>query len=338
MGIGTLNDSKVYQAQFQTGLFETVSQAVNAFNGASANTIQLGTEYHRGNFLQEAFFTIADTLAVRTLSSTADVSDTKLSQDEFVSPKINWREGPVAGTYDQFKKIGDTPETLAYVLGQQAGAKMAQKMLSSALAALKGLFFATDAAFGAAQYDASGITAPDDNINYINLIRTQAKLGDAGNRIAAWVMDSASFYKLAEKAAGITIDTVAGVLIAQGNLVTMGKPVIITDSSYLKVDANSIANDKSIIYGLVPSAVRITVSEDTEYEFVTITGKQNLIRRYQAEGAYTLSAKGAKWSTSTVNPTDAALATKTNWTKACTSIKDGPGVALISQGNFASAQ
>ena len=340
MAIGTLNDVILYQAQFQTGLYETVSQAVNAFNAASAGTIILETAFHRGHFLQEAFFLLGDTLTTRVLSSVADVSDSKLSEGELVSPKVNWRDGPVAGTYDQFKKIGDTPERLAFVLGQQAGAKLAQKMISSVTATLKGLFYTTDSAFGACQYDSHGVgTAGVDNvITYKNLVRAQSIYGDAGNRIAAWLMDGASYFKLAEGALGITLDTVAGIQIAAGSVHTMGKPVIITDSPYLRVEANSLSNDRSLVYGLVPSALRVAISEDMNVEIQTITGKANLITRYQSEGAYTVSVKGAKWSTATVNPTDAALATKTNWTKAATSIKDGPGVLLLAQGNFISTK
>lgn len=333
MATGTINNFTVYQAQFQTGLFERVAQNTAAFNAASAGCIVLETKLHPGNFLQQANFLLGAGLRVRTLSSVADISDVPLTQGEEVAPKVSWADGPYGDTADAFAKISQDPAELYYILGQQAGEKLAQMMLNSACAALKGLLFASDAAFGACQYDSSGLSA-NDTVNYKNLIRAIAKLGDRGQQVSCWLMDGASLYKLTEASVDTATDLVAGATISRGTAATLGRPVIATDSSYLRVDASSVANDKSLIYGLVPGAVRVIVSEETRVVMDDITGKVNLIKRYQSEGAYTVYVRGAKWSTSAVNPSDATLATKTNWTKNASSLKDGPGTLLICQGSW----
>lgn len=334
MAIGTLNDFDIYQAQFQTGIFEAVAQNVNAFNAASNNCIVLETEAHEGNFLQVSQYMLGSGLRVRTLSSVADVSDTPLTRDEEVAPKVSWADGPYASTMDAFAKIGRDPGELSYVLGQQTGNKLSQMMLNSVCASLKGLLFASDSAFGdSCQYDASGLSA-NDGVTYINLVRAIAKLGDRGQQVMCWLMDGASFYKLTENSVGIVTDLIAGATVARGMPPSLGKPIIATDSSYLRVDASSVANDKSLVYGLVPGAVRVTVSENARLVVDTVTGKANLAVRYQSEGAFTVRVRGAKWSTAAVNPSDATLATKTNWTQMASSAKDGPGVLLIAQGAF----
>lgn len=333
MATGTINNFTIYQAQFQTGVIERVAQNVAAFNAASNNCITLETQLHPGNFLQSANYVLGSGMRVRTLSSVADISDVPLTQGEEVAPKISWADGPYADTADAFAKISADPNLLYYVLGQQAGEKLSQMMLNSACAALKGVLFAPDAAFGANQYDSSGLSA-NDTVSYVNLIRSLAKLGDRGASVACWLMDGASLFKLTENSTTIATDLVAGATISRGGPPTLGRPVIATDSSYLRVDASSVANDKSLVYGLLPGAIRVIVSEDMRVILDDVTGKVNLIKRYQAEGAYTVYVRGAKWSTGAVNPSDATLATKTNWTKNATSVKDGPGCVLIAQGSF----
>lgn len=333
MATGTVNNVTLYQAQFQTGVFERVAQNVNAFNASSNGCIVLETQLHSGNFLQQANFLLGSGMRVRTLSSVADISDVPLTQGEEVAPKISWADGPYGDTSDAFAKISRDPMELYYIIGQQAGDKLAQMMLNSACAALKGLLFATDAAFGADQYDSSGLSA-NDTISYINLIRSLAKLGDRGAQVGCWLMDGASLFKLTENSTTIATDLVAGATIARGSPPTLGRPVIATDSSYLRVDASSVANDKSLAYGLLPGAVRVIVSEDMRVIMDDITGKVNLVKRYQSEGAYTVYVRGSKWSTAAANPSDATLATKTNWTKNASSLKDGPGCLLIAQGSW----
>lgn len=333
MATGTVNNFTLYQAQFQTGAIERVAQNVAAFNASSNGCILLETQLHVGNFLQQANFLLGSGMRVRTLSSVADVSDVPLTQGEEVAPKISWADGPYADTADAFAKIARDPAELYYILGQQAGDKLSQMMLNSACAALKGILFASDAAFGANQYDSSGLSA-NDTISYVNLIRSIAKLGDRGSQVACWLMDGASLFKLTENSTTIATDLVAGATIMRGSPPTLGRPAIATDSSYLRVDASSTSSDKSLIYGLLPGAVRVIVSETMRVVMDDITGKTNLIKRYQAEGAYTVYVRGSKWSTSAVNPSDATLATKTNWTKNATSVKDGPGCLLIAQGSW----
>lgn len=327
-GIGT--DFKIYNDFVQAGKYETVAQAFDKFNANSGGCIILRAAQQKGNYHEEAFYKLAGSVTRRDLTSVADVSDTKLEQGAHASPKISWKYGPFAMTQDAFRKIARDDREFSFVLGQQMGGQLAATMLNSAAAALKGIFYASDAAGAAARHDASGDST--GTATYDKFFKAAAKLGDRGMMIASWLMDGASFYKIG--ASATSLESVAGVWMTTGEGPILGKKLVITDSPYLRVDANSVANDFSILYGLVPGAVILTESEELVTHGSVVDNKENLMVRWRAEGAFNLEVKGFTWSVADLNPSDATLATKTKWTRAVSSIKDGPGVCLITDGNY----
>lgn len=330
MATGVYTDMKIYEEQFNGGMFERVSQALDIFGPASNGSIVIEpSETMRGNFEHESFYLFADGFRRRTIASVADISDVKLAQEEQIAPKVSWADGPYADTEDAFKKIGATPDEMSYVLGQQAGEKLIQAYVNAAAAALRGVFAATGVATTLV-YDASALSA-GGTANFINLTRGLAKMGDASQQIVAWLMHSTSFYHLIQD--GITnykIDTIAGNLLMVKNLpAALGRPIIVTDSPQLYSAGTSASNDQTYnIYGLVPGAVSLKDSEERGFLLERVGGKQNLVLRYQSEGAFTLRVKGMKFSTSDLNPSDATLATAAKWTKSATSVKSLPGVCV----------
>src|SRR5574337_1521495 len=327
MAGGTVYDVKLYQEQVDLGAYEIVSQAFDKFNANSGGAIIMRSELMKGNYRQEAFWELAGSVVRRKISSVADVSDTKVTQDEIVAPKISWRFGPFAQTLDSYKKKAKSSQEFSYTLGQQFGGQLASTMLSAATAALKGIFYASDAAGAAARLDASSDATGTPT--YDKLFKGMAKLGDRGMMTSAFLLNGESMYKLVGNSLGDKMDSVAGVWISTGDGPAIGKRWVVTDSSYLRVDANSIANDYSLIYGLLPGALVLTDSEERTTHLEVVGDKENLLVRYRVEGSFNLQVKGFKFSTSALNPSDADLATKTNWTLAASSIKDGPGFLVI---------
>src|SRR5690606_9664817 len=70
------------------------------------------------------------------------------------------------------------------------------------------------------------------NITHQNLAKALRRFGDAADRIVCWVGHSASAHDLLEEsiANGAEIESVAGLAIVHGNIATLGRPFIMTDS------------------------------------------------------------------------------------------------------------
>lgn len=326
MSIGTLSDMKVYQEQFQSGMFEVVEQALAVFDANSNGSIVIDPATRdSGNFLQQAQTLFADGFRRRVVDSVSAVSDVKVTQDETIGPKISWGDGPYANTEDSFKKIGETPEMMAFVLGQQAGGKLVQAMINSVAAALRGCFAATGVATTLV-YDGSA-----GGLTFSTINKGLAKFGDASQRVRALLMHSANFHQLVDDGlANYKIDNVAGSLTIVGNVPqVMGRSIIVTDAPQFYSAGTSASNDQVYqVYGLVAGAAHVKESEEQGFLLERKGGLQNIYMRYQSEGAYTLSLKGMKFSVADTNPTDATLATGAKWTKVATSIKSLPGVCI----------
>ena len=68
----TFANFKVYEDEFFDGMYEYVTQNLNAFNGASNNAIRLQSIFQKGNYTTESFFQdIANLIVRRDTSSTA---------------------------------------------------------------------------------------------------------------------------------------------------------------------------------------------------------------------------------------------------------------------------
>lgn len=334
MAAGTNADFKIYDSQFQAGFWEGVQQQIDIFNGASAGTIVLENYDIKGYFEQAAFDQLTDAIRIRTLSSVADVSDTKMSQAELVGVKVNWAQGPVAMTRDAFIKAARDPGQFSLVLGQQLGQLVPQLQVNAACASLFGAVTVASAAATAGVYD-QGALSVGGTVSYKGLVTGLAKLGDRMNSVAAWLMDGATYAALMGDALSTyMVPNVAGAVVANGSAPTLGKPVIITDASYLKVNPASTLSDRSLIYGLVPGAVRVRVSEPPAALTMPVLGKTNILYRFQAEGAFTVNIRGCAWSTGAGhNPALSDLAAD-NWLLVASSIKGGPGVVIKTKSTF----
>ena len=327
MAIGKASDFKIYHEEFFGGYVEVLQQNADAFNGASANAIRLIPDRMRGDYEKESFIKSISALATRRdTTSVAAATDTALTQGEIVGVKLNRRIGPVANTFDSFKKIEQDPQALSFLLGQQIGQAVSLEMINTTLACL-------DAALSGVAgltTDASALTTPNGpNLTHTNLVTAMSKLGDRSNRLVAWVMHSKPYFDLVKNAIADKVFEVAGVTIYSGNVATFGRPVVVIDSANL-FDATPVPDTYTTL-GLVQDAAIINESEGRDIVSDVVTGLDNLVIRMQGEYAYNLKLKGFAWDVTNggANPSDAALATATNWDKAATDDKDLPGVRLL---------
>jgi len=328
MAIGKASDLVIYNDEFYGGFVETLQQETEGFNAASNNTIQLISEGHEGDYQKEAFYDVVSSLVGRRdTTSVSSQTDTALTADELIGVKLNRKVKPISQALDAWRKIGKTNSELSYVVGKQMAKAIAQDKLERALSALQAKLDATSAL----EVDKSGT----GGLLTEYLVQALAKAGDKGKDIACWFMHSNCFYELMEDQIADTgsVYSAVGAQILTGSPATLGRPVVVTDSSYLKItDGVSSGVDKYSTLGLFRGAAVVKESERLEVVTDLVTGLENLAYRLQGEYAFTLSLRGCEYKTATgANPSDANVATGSNWTTQVADNKLLPGVIVLTK-------
>ena len=318
------SDFKIYNPEFQAGMWEGITQFVNAFNAASRNGIRLVTEQQLGQYSKEAFLQDLSTLiSRRDVTSASAATKLKMTQGEIASVKIQRKVGPVSIMMDALRKIGSDQQSISFILGQMTGQKKAQDMLNtgvlSAEAAIEGQ--------AALVYDATGQSTK--TLTTDHLVSGLAKMGDAAERVVAWVMHSKPYFDLTKNQISAGVMNVADRVIYGATPGTLNRPVVLSDIPALH-DDNDSATDTYNVLGLVSNGVMITETEMSEIFSQINLGGENVELIIQGEHAYNVGVQGFTWNISGggANPTDAALGTTSNWTKTKTSDKDLAGVRI----------
>lgn len=319
-------DLKYINPFIQSGITETLTQAAAGLFEASRGSLLLSANQKPGDYETLAFFqNIANLITRRDPTSLAAVTDAKLLQAEFNRVKINRKIGPVASTRDAFRKAGLSRDAMDLVVGQQAGVAMQVDMVNTTLRSLRAAL-STDASTYV-----DGQAATINTAGTAGLIDALAKRGDAASGIVCWVMHSKVFFNLVKEQIAANIFGVSGLVFAEASPITLGRPVLVTDSPDLTI-VNGIGAGVDAYYtlGLTQGAALMEETEGTEVVTQDITGQENLIMRIQGEYAQNIGLKGYTWDKTNggENPTNAALATGTNWDTAYTDMKDRAGVCL----------
>lgn len=315
----------IYDDQFYGGMTEVLQQEANAFNGASANTIQVADAASLGDFSTESFF---KALASGSLARRRDITTNNagtintLSQDEHVTVKVN-RYNITDIKLDQLKKQGKDSGEFSFVLGEQFAKQLMLDYLNNGIAA-------ASAAVGQdnEQNNDTG------TITTAGLVQALSVMGDQADRIGAFVMHSKAYYDLVQQQIASNIYDISSVNIKEGTPITLGRPVIVTDSpSLISAGTGPGAVDEYYTLALTEGAIRVEESEERTVYSEIVTGNENLVLRLQNEWAFNLGLKGYKYDIANggVNPTDAAIATATNWDKIASDDKDLLGVRLVTQ-------
>lgn len=338
MAIGKASDFKIYEDQFFGGWTEVQMQNANVFNAASRGAVVMRAATHRGNYQYESFMKeIASLVTRRDTTSVSAATDLAMTQGELIRPKLSRKIGPVAQTLDAWRKMrqsGDySAEQFSFILGQQAAQAVLVEAVNTALGAvafaLKGqanLFI--DMATTDKLLQVGGGTDS-------GMIQLNSKLGDSAAGIVCYVMHSKPFYDLVKDAvANYKIDTVAGMTLVTGDLAaTLGRPIIVTDSSNLTLANQGSTTNKTgyLTLALQAGAVEVIESEEYVLESDVVTGLENLVGRLQGEYAYTVGLRGMQWDVANggANPANATLITSTNWDKVATDDKSLPGAAIM---------
>lgn len=319
------SDLKIYEAQFQSGLTETLTQNIDAFNAASNGGIVLRSSEQKGNYEYNAFFkSIASLITRQDITSDSALTPTKIAQEENISVKLH-RKMATDLTFKAAKMAGITLDSMVFAHGQQFATAMMNEMLNSALLAAR-VALANQADV---TKDVTGET--DKTVSHKYLLQTLAKFGDANDRVACWVMHSQQFFDLAVGSIGDDVVNIADGVIRRVDVPGLGRPILITDSASLIATADT--PDSYFVLGLAQGGIDINESEGINRVIDQVTGLEQLVVRVQAEYGYNLGVKGFKWDVGNggANPDATAVGTASNWDKVATDKKDLAGVVLKCQ-------
>lgn len=337
MAIGTHSDLVIYDDEYLSGQIEFLAQNLALFNGNSAGAITLQNAMMEGYYERTDFFPVISDMFSRrdTTDTTTAVTDYDVGTTEINKVKMLRKSKALTNTIGAWKTVGRTPEEMSFKMGQMIANGKSLDQVQLILAALV-------AAIG----NVATLTkdARSDTVDYcspINLAKALRLMGDRAGDIVAWVMHSGPFHDLLEKDIDDKVDSIFGRVRITGPLdAALGRPCIVLDDASLTVAAagtstSTLSTDDVEAYynvlGLVRGAAEVIDSEGETRAFDLVSQYQeSLSYRLRVEYALNLGMKGFSWDVSngSSNPTDATIATGSNWDQIATSVKDCAGVLL----------
>jgi hypothetical protein len=317
----SLSQMKVFNEYVMPATIETLSQMVDKFNGASNGAIRLTTTGFDGDFYQESFFAAIHSAQRRVdrYAAQASATPTDLSQLQISGVKVAGGFGPIRFEPSQLTWLQKpTSEGIEVASRNFAEALMADQ-LNTAIACLV-----------AAISNQSTATTVDvsasANVSYDTMNAANALFGDHSSNIVANVMSGASYHKLISQ----NLTNTPQLFVAQNVQVVdiLGRPVIVTDAPSLYAAGTP---NKSKVLGLADGAAVVYDGGDVISNIETNNGQTRIETTMQVDYTFGVAVKGYTWDVTNggKSPTDAELATGTNWDKVATSIKHTAGVIAI---------
>lgn len=316
----SLSQMQVFNEYIMPATIETLGQMVEKFNGASNGAIRLTTEGFSGDFLQESFFAAIHSAQRRVdrYAAQASAAATDLTQLKHSSVKVAGGFGPIRYEPSQMTWL-DKPTTEGIEVASRNFAEALMKdQLNTAIAAL----VAAISNQAAATNDVSATAG----INYGSMNGAHAKFGDRSGDLVAQIMTGAVYHKLI----GANLTNTPQLFQAQGVRVVdiLGKAVIVTDAPGLYLAGTP---NKDFVLSLAPDAAIVSDGADLISNIETKNGQTRIETTMQVDYTFGLGLKGYTWDETNggKSPTDAELATGSNWDKVATDIKHTAGVITI---------
>jgi hypothetical protein len=316
----SLSQMQVFNEFIMPATIETLGQMVEKFNGASNGAIRLTTEGFTGDFLQESFFAAIHSAQRRVdrYAAQASASATDLTQLKHSTVKVAGGFGPIRYEPSQMTWL-EKPTTEGIEVASRNFAEALMKdQLNTAIAAL----VAAISNQAAATNDVSATAG----INYVTMNGAHAKFGDRSGELVAQIMTGAVYHKLI----GANLTNAPQLFQAQGVRVVdiLGKAVIVTDAPGLYLAGTP---NKDFVLSLAPDAAIVSDGSDVISNIETKNGQTRIETTMQVDYTFGLGLKGYTWDEANggKSPTDAELATGSNWDKVATDIKHTAGVITI---------
>lgn len=316
----SLSQMQVFNDFIMPATIETLGQMVEKFNGASNGAIRLTTEGFTGDFLQESFFAAIHSAQRRVdrYAAQAAASATDLTQLKHSTVKVAGGFGPIRYEPGQMTWLQKPTVQGIEVASKNFAEALMKDQLNTAIAAL----VAAISNQAAATNDVSATAG----INYVTMNGAHAKFGDRSGELVAQIMTGAVYHKLI----GANLTNTPQLFQAQGVRVVdiLGKAVIVTDAPGLYLAGTP---NKDFVLSLAPDAAIVSDGSDLISNIETSNGQTRIETTMQVDYTFGLGLKGYTWDEANggKSPTDAELATGSNWDKVATDIKHTAGVITI---------
>jgi hypothetical protein len=316
----SLTQMQVFNEYIMPATIETLAQMVQKFNAASGGAIRLTTEGFTGDFLQESFFASLDGAQRRVdryaANGTATITD--LSEIKHSSVKVAGGIGPVRYEPSQMTWLQRPTAQGIEVASRTFASLMLKDQLNTAIAALVAAI--------SNQTDATNDVSATAGLSYGAMNGAHAKFGDHSGNIITDVMNGTAYHKLIEKNLSN-----AQQLFQSGNVRVidiLGKLVVVTDAPALYTAGTP---NKLKVLSLTDAAAIVSDGGDVISNIETTNGKDRIETTLQVDYSFGVGLKGYTWDEANggKSPSDAELATGTNWDKTATSIKHTAGVITI---------
>lgn len=316
----SLSQMQVFNTYIMPATIETLAQMVDKFNAASAGSIVLTTGAFDGDFLQESFFAAIHSAQrrVNRYAAQAAATATDLTQLKKSGVKVAGGFGPIRFEPSQLTWLNKPTAEGIEVASRNFAEALLRDQLNTAIAAL----VAAISNQASATYDGSATLG----VTYPLLNTAHALFGDASGDIVANVMNGASYHQLI----GRNLATYTQ-LFQAGNVTVvdiLGKRTVVTDAPALSLTGTP---NKFRVLGLTTGAATVYDGSDIVSNIQTTNGQTRIETTMQVDYAFGLALKGYSWDEANggKSPSDAALATGTNWDLVASNIKQTAGVIAL---------
>lgn len=316
----SLSQMQVFNEYIMPATIETLGQMVEKFNGASNGAIRLTTEGFTGDFMQESFFANihAAQRRVDRYAAQASAAATDLTQLKHSAVKVAGGFGPIRYEPSQMTWLQNPSAQGIEVASRNFAEALMKDQLNTVIACLVAAIGNT----AAATNDVSATLGLD----YSALNNAHAKFGDRSADIVADVMTGEVYHKLI----GQNLTNTAKLFQSNGVTIVdiLGKVVVVTDAPALYLAGSP---NKQKVLGLVSGAGTVTDGSDIITNIETTNGQTRIETTMQVDYTFGVSLRGYTWDEANggKSPTDAELATGSNWDKIATDLKATAGVIAI---------
>lgn len=302
-------------------IMELYPQAIQKFNAASNNTLQLQASNFDGDYMQESFYRSLQGASRRVDRYAANgvVAPTDLIQAQSNEVKVAGGFGPVLYEPSQMSWLQKPTQEGVTLAASGFVEALLVDQLNTLIAALV-----------AASANNAGVTT---DVSVGSQITQQvinaglAKFGDRSQVIGALIMTGLQYHTLVGQAIDNSnnLFEIGGTAVRTGTAFGQGRAIIITDAPAL------VDTGKQKVLGLVPAAGVVKDGGDIVTNIDTTNGKDRIETTFQSDYTFGVKLKGYSWDQTNggKSPSDAALATGSNWDKIVTSDKDTAGIIII---------
>lgn len=278
-----------------------------------------------GQYVQRPVFKrIGSTLvAVRDVTSNSSLTPVKLTGDNEKGVKLHRRIGPVDVSVDAAFLSRATPEQISSEIGMQAGQELALNLQNSMIAAIIG---ALDGVASTANTYNVWAAASRTNLSPSVINGGLNLMGDQREEFrksASMLLRSESYNDLFADAYGRSYAGVGDkALKGDGTTNTFNMNPILVDNSLMTTADAGFDKYHTILMGA--GACQVQLWGMRIYPMFQVLDQEQVVNRWRADADFAIGFHGKTWDSTNggANPSDATIATSTNWDDVFTNRKE----------------